>query len=267
MKETTKNKRMVYQANDVTSAAYTMTLNEKRLLLLAISNNRDSYGIQRDDHGCLVVKVTAAEWAQVYGGKQDHAYTEIKEASTKLFGRHVHLSKDHVDADLRWLSAQFYSVGEGWVELEFTPRVSALLCELQEKFTKFDLLAVSDMKSVNTIRVYELVTQFRSTGFREIDVADFRACLGLTTEYPEFRHLRQYVIDPSVKEINAKSDMDVEWSPKKKGRNITALNFSCVVKKQADLLENNRDTTAKKPKIKATGFIDKHTDTSWREGI
>ena len=44
-------------------------------------------------------------------------------------------------------------------------------------------------------------------------------------QYPRFTDFRRFVIEPSIKEIEKKSDWMISWEPVKKGRKITSLTF------------------------------------------
>lgn len=61
------------------------------------------------------------------------------------------------------------------------------LTQLQGQFTKIVIKNVSTLKSVYSIRLYELLMQFKVIGDRLISINDFRSMLGLDEK---IRHLQ-----------------------------------------------------------------------------
>jgi len=80
-------------------------------------------------------------------------------------------------------------------------------------------------KSPYSIRVYELLMQFKITKDRKISLSDFRSFLKLEAKYSTFRDLNKWVIKPALKEINEHSNLVASCMFIKKGRLITTLQF------------------------------------------
>ncbi|MBN4881771.1 replication initiation protein, partial [Providencia stuartii] len=80
------------------------------------------------------------------------------------------------------------------------------LTQLQGQFTKIVIKNVSTLKSVYSIRLYELLIQFKVIGDRLISIDDFRSMLGLDEKkYATVKSLNQCVIKPAIKELNQKA--------------------------------------------------------------
>ncbi|WP_146672543.1 replication initiation protein, partial [Escherichia coli] len=90
----------------------------------------------------------------------------------------------------------------------------------------------SGLSSSYSIRIYELLQQFRSTGERIIALNDFRSMLGIENKYKQFRDLNKILIKPCVDELNKKSDLAVTVETIKKGRTVVALHFRFKEDKQ-----------------------------------
>ncbi|MRD79367.1 replication initiation protein, partial [Klebsiella pneumoniae] len=101
-----------------------------------------------------------------------------------------------------------------------------------QQFTAIAVKNVSALKRTYSIRIYELLMQFKKTGDRLITVEDFRSMLGLEDKYIEFRALNQLVLKPAVKELNEKSDLIVSVDTVKSGRAVVALHFQFKEDKQ-----------------------------------
>jgi plasmid replication initiation protein len=162
----------------------------------------------------------------LFGIGQENAYRTLKDSVDKLWGRTVLLEGDWKDGKkIRWLSSQKYSEGKGQITINFGREMLKEISGMVDYFTSYKLLAVSGFKSIHSVRVYELCKQFIGTGFRIVTVADFRLYLGLENEHADWRNLKKWTLDRTLKEINSKSDLTVNYTLIKKGRNIHAIKF------------------------------------------
>jgi plasmid replication initiation protein len=96
---------------------------------------------------------------------------------------------------------------------------------LHQQFTSYELKQISQLSTAYAIRFYELLVQFIKTGERYISLEKLRALLELNDQYPRFFDLKKRIIQPSITEINIKTNLRVEWDAVKKGRMITGLMF------------------------------------------
>src|SRR6185312_12312842 len=96
---------------------------------------------------------------------------------------------------------------------------------LHEQFTSYELKQVSQLNTAYSIRFYEILVQFIKTGERYLTLEKLRDLLELKDQYHRFYDLKKYVIDPSIIDINEKTNLTVEWDVMKKGRTITGLIF------------------------------------------
>lgn len=234
----------VTQSNELVSASYRLNLDAKRLLLIAISkmNPQKQLDLGRDVNGNAYIKtkpimISAQEWLHFYGGSENKVYQRLKTAMTDLYESSAILFKDDVSGrECRWIDEKYYHDGEGIVEIQLTPRVTSHLTSLFETFTSYKVMNIGGLRSIHSIRIYELIAQFKSTGFRKILIDDLRKALGLTeSSYPRFNDFRRRVIEHSVSEINEKTDFQVTYSLEKKGRKIHAINFFLDANRQQQL--------------------------------
>jgi plasmid replication initiation protein len=252
------------QDNQLIEACYTLSLNEKRILLLGIGriDSRDWPALDRP----LRLSITAEEWSQFYPDATP--WRAMKRAADTLLTRYLTLHpKVGITQKISWFDNVEYHEQEARMTIEFGRMMQVRLMGMIEEFTKIDLLAVNQLKSVYSIRLYELCNQFRSTGFRLIAVDDFRFAMDCVKKYPKIAMLKQRVITPSVSEINEKSDINISVTEVKRGRKITHFEFTFRLKKNGaneDRNEEQLDLLALE-NVKESDFIKKHTDRSWAE--
>ena len=224
----------VTQDNALITASYAMSLNEKRLLMSAMAQLDPTSKAWKD--GRAEVTVLSSEWADLFGVDKKSAYRRLKEASDTLYNRSVRVKGDHRNGkDIRWLQAKEYSIDEGRMTIVFSGAILRYLTSLFDEFTNYDLLGVSGLKSTYSVRLYELSSQFKGTGWRYIELDDLREMFCLGDAYKDWRDLKKRVIDRACKEITAKSDLNVHYEIVKRGRNIHAIRLKIEEKDQLNL--------------------------------
>ncbi|WP_269621545.1 replication initiation protein [Zhongshania sp. BJYM1] len=228
-----KNRVSVTQDNQLIEASYTLTLNEKRLLLLGISK----LDPRHFPPAGAEFELTVAEWKQHF--PQDGTpWRALQRAAKQMIKRHVTFHpKTGITEDVNWFDSVRYVEAEGRISVRFTYSITTRLQGMMEAFTRLSLLDVSKLNSFHSIRLYELASQFRSTGYRKITVADFRGGMDCAETYPRMGDFKTRVLRPALKEINEKSDFKIECRDIKRGRKITAFEFIISEKEQGDLFK------------------------------
>ena len=90
--------------------------------------------------------------------------------------------------------------GEGAIRLVWSNRILRYISQLRGHFTSYKLKNIAQLQSSHSIRLYELLMKFNSTGERVIYLDDFKSALGISDKYPEFKILKCAVIKPAVEE-------------------------------------------------------------------
>lgn len=226
--------KSVTQDNALVNASYTMSLHEKRLLVAAIAQLDPTSKAWLN--GRAEVTVLASEWAELFGLDQKSAYKRLRKASADLYSRSVRIKGDHRNGrNIRWLQAEEYSADEGRVTIVFSGEVLHYLTSLFDEFTKYDLLGVAGLKSTHSVRLYELSSQFKDTGWRYIPLDELREMFCLKDAYPRWQDLKKFVVDRACKEITAKSDLEVSYEIVKRGRSVHAIRLKIEDKEQLEL--------------------------------
>lgn len=230
-------KHVVVKHNDLIEAGYKLTLEEQRLVLACIGKIDPGNGVPD------VIRVSAKEYAELFGLQLKHAYSQLKEATNHLYEQDIILKGDDHTRRMRWVSSVAYHDKQGFVTLDFSPRIKPYLSQLNGMFTSYQLANIARLKSPYSIRLYELLCQWRSKGERAIELSELRELLALNTRYPRFADLKKRVIQPAVEELNTKTDLLVTMATERQGRSILRLLF--VFQKRHSHLSLNRHSLVK----------------------
>lgn len=227
---------LVVKDNALINASYNLDLVEQRLILLAIVEARESgRGINANDP----LEVHADSYINQFGVHRNTAYQALKDACKDLFARQFSYQEKKANGNIRnvmsrWVSQIAYNDNEATVDLIFAPAVVPFITRLEEQFTKYELQQVSSLSSAYAIRLYELLIQWRSAGKTPIiELQEFRKKLGvLDNEYLRMAHLKERVLELSIKQINEHTDICVKYEQHKRGRSISGFSFSFKQKKK-----------------------------------
>jgi plasmid replication initiation protein len=235
----------VVKSNKVVEASYMLSLAEQRVLLACIAQI-DSTAVLTEEYR---FEVTASGVADLAGLENlSNTYRDLKKASEKLYERSVII--DDPDPDnpkitqrkTRWISTIDYVPGEGRVVLSFAFGIIPYLSQLSREFTKYKLKHVARFESVYSIRLYELLVQWNSSGEREIEVEWLKNQFQVGEKYSRLVDLKKRVIDPAVEEINKHSNLWVRYGQRKSGRTITHFQFQFGLKDKPQLLDKKQLT-------------------------
>jgi plasmid replication initiation protein len=214
---------IVSKSNSLIRASYKLALQEQRLILTAISKlDSRKLGIT-PKYDQTKVRVSALEFADLFGINPKKAYEELKDATSELFERKITEIDGKKTSKMRWVSKVVYHDGEGWAELTFSQDVMPYLTLLREKFTSYKLSRVSGLRSSYSMRLFELLMQFQDTGMLRIVLADFINWFEMP--YTRYTDIARRVIKPAVEELRVKSNLEIEWRPLKEGRGVKTLEF------------------------------------------
>jgi plasmid replication initiation protein len=219
---------LVVKTNRLNQAFQVLSLAEFHLVQLAIVDARDTgTGLTTD----TPLKIDALRYADVFGTTRQNAYMRMKEAEDTLFNRRFSFFDEHGKlVKSRWISQVRYLDNEGAIEIVFTPAVVQGISRIngvKEFFTQYLLSQTSQLKSIYSSRLYELLIQWRSAGTTPIiNLEDFRAQLGIEdNQYRLMSDFKKRVLDLAINDINDKTDIKVTYKQHKKGRSISGFSF------------------------------------------
>ena len=226
--------RHVSMSNRLARAAQGLNLAEKRLVALGLAgtDSVNPRNLVLGNNAGWKMKVNAQEYAETFGVHPTTAYEQIKAASEKLFERYVRYEikgrRGNIqEKKFRWVSGAVYAEGDGYVELNFSPEIAPHLLGLRKQFTTYKLQHAAAFDSVYAWRLFEVLRSWQSTGFYTTSIEEFWEQMEVPPSCrKDFKALRVRVIEPAIDSIITKTNLLVEWTPKRSGsRRVTGLEF------------------------------------------
>ena len=224
---------LVKKSNSLTEAYYSLSVVEYRILHMTFSALSE-FDTNKDFYKKVRFTIKADDYMQLFNVDRATAYQALKDASERLFNRYFSYD-EIIDERLglyermkaRWVQKIGYIEKNACVTLYLTPDVLSMVGQLKEKYTYFQLCKMADLSSIHSIRIYEMMMQWRSTKtVPSISIEELRDRLGLSEdEYPRMYDFKKRVLDHAVKVINENTDIILTYEQQKSGRNITGFIF------------------------------------------
>ena len=225
---------VVFQHNNLIEARYSLTLQEKKIILWLTSQ------IQPDDKDFKKHTLTVRDFMELMGLTGNSNYKELQKITLGLM-RKVLIIKEpelKVTTQVSWLNSARYEEGEGFIRLSFAPEMHPFLLNLKKTFTVISITDLMQFKSIHAIRIYELLKQYHDIGERTLTIEEIKECCGVTGKLTKYSDFEKKILLIAQREINEKSDVHFEFKRQKHVRKITGIKF-IISKNKAYELRNN----------------------------
>lgn len=213
----------------------------KRLLILAMSD------ITRDDYQLEPIRITAWEYAQLFGIRGKSIYSRIEDSARELLEQTIQVKEPNGNWTMfQWVSEARYDGGQdnpegmACIEIKIHEKLSPYLLQLRRDYSIIPTDQLLSFDSFNSTRLFEVLYTASYGGKRSplrFDVDDLKKRLGLEGKYERFKDFR-YVLDKAKKEFKKFTSLKFTYEPEKVGRKYQRVIF--------DVSENDQF----KPKVK-----------------
>lgn len=262
-----KNKEcIVYKQRKLNGADFdNFTLNDYQVyinLIAKIGGVDDKGNYLPPEHIKRKYTLSAQEFSNNFNTEISYSYKIIKSAVDKLMKTDIKIKEVGGYARINVCSYAKYEERKGFIDIEFTDRIIPYLAQVTEKFTLYKLKEISEFKSIYTVRLYELLHDFKDTGYLKISVDNLRKSFGTGDKFKLYGHLKSKTFTYAVKEINNHCHADLDFQEIKEGRKVVAIKFTFNKTKIAKRYKQDGTYTNEyiKPK-KKTDTNSKYPDT------
>ena len=134
---------------------------------------------------------------------------------------------------LLFKKCMLHSLNDKWyVDIECSDEVLPYMFEMKKNYFTYELWNALKLKSVNQLRMYELLKQYEKIGERVILLTELKALLGIkNNQYSEYKIFKRDVILVCQKALEEHTDIEYNFEPIKSGRKIYALKFTITKNK------------------------------------
>ena len=223
-----QDKLIVTQANKLAEASYTMTLEEKRIVMLMMAL------VRKDDGDFHTYRIPVTEVRDFLGLENDKdLYGRLKKVTMTLRSRTFLIEKAKGGfLAIGWVSsAEYKPKGEDGIdvaclELCFDPKLKPYLLALIDQFSNYMLQNAAGLRSFYSIRIYELLNARRKLKKAVFDVDELKKILKLEGRYANYKDFRNAVLLVAQRELSEKTDLAFDFEDNAvRGRKVTSITF------------------------------------------
>lgn len=224
----TKSTDLVVKGNSLVEARYKLTIWESRVFAKMVTM------IHKDDKEFTTYEIGIRDLMIFFETTSNNDFERIKKVPETLLKKPIKIPITDKGKDA-FLVANIISSAiipreqqlttDSVLKLSFDPKLKPYLLELKKKFLKYDIKNVLRISSPHSVRIYELLKQFESTGWRQINIAEFKEILGIEGKYKRYNHLKDRVLTQAQKDLGKYTDICFTFEEIKRGRKVIALKF------------------------------------------
>lgn len=225
------NDNWIYQGNRLIEASYSLTVLEQKLIRVLASM------IRKEDTDFTTYEFKAKDLSTILNINIKNIYKELDSITDKLMGRFIKIKDDDKEKFQKRHVIEVADFENGILTLKIHKDMMEFYMKLNW-YTKYQLKNVMQFKSTYSFRIYELLKQYQNIGYRIIDIEELRIILDIgKNEYPRYANLKQKVLNVTLKEINEKTDIYIEFEEIKKSRKVTSIKYKIYAKTNNMALE------------------------------
>ncbi len=198
-----------------------------KFLNTIIANLKKDDGI--DEKYILKVK----DFKELTRQKTKRIYELIEEALKELLENPLKIPLNEEETDIlmcNWVSSARYN--EGQISFRIDPELRPILLQVKEKFLKYRLENILQLKSNYVIRIYEFLkdiyNMYSSYGHKiaeeKIKVDELREMLEIPKSY-RYPDIKRQILEKAQKELAEHTDIIFDFQEIKTGRKVTHLKF------------------------------------------
>ena len=118
-----------------------------------------------------------------------------------------------------------YNKNDGFITIQFTDSIMPYLAQVREKFVLYNLKEISNFGSLYTTRLYELIQEFKETGWMLKSLDQLREAFAVGDKFKLYGHFKAKTFAHACQEINDNYNIHLRFEELKEGRKVVAVKF------------------------------------------
>ena len=206
------NRAVAVQSNSMINSKYSLDPTQQKLILLAIAQ------IKVADEKFFKDSCSVAELEERLGVQIQHK--QFRDTCEDLFKKPIRINNGRSWKLFNWFSSMQYIDEEARFEFKISDDLIPYLLKLKENFTTFNIEQALKFSGKYTTRFYQFLiqAQHQQAKKRTFALEELYELLQLPPTLSRFDNFRLKVLEPSLAEISAKSDIKAAYEPTKKLR-------------------------------------------------
>jgi plasmid replication initiation protein len=252
----------VRHSNAITSARHELSATQLDLYFMLLSLLKPNHINRYEISVKQIENLTGRSWN----------YQQLKDATLDLIGKVFEIEEPDGLLQVSMLSSAKYVKGTGKIQLTIAEELKPYLVDLKNNFTSFQLYSVLSMSSKYAKWLYVQFSRWKDIGVLKVELEELKFKLNLKDpagkapeQYKQWGQFKDNVLEPSMRQINEHSDLEIKYTTEKIGKKINKILFYIKSRKQFQPLipfgleDNTTDDIEAirlKERMRAIGVVD-----------
>lgn len=238
LQNTIQKQTIVFQSNALINARYTLSMDEKKLILMALKK-------------ILAIKIPTIEQIakhqyfdinikelyELANEQIEYKYfaRRMRKSVKDLWNRTIIIDDEKSEDWIRWITQLKWSHDPSYIQIKLSNEIMPLLIGINGGFTPVKLETILALRSSISIRLYELLEQYEDFRTRTISIDKLRKIFDMEEKNLRTNQFITRVIEPAIADINKNTNMRIDALTKdsftKDGRTITYIQLNFKLRK------------------------------------
>ncbi len=217
----------VRQSNIITQSRHELSATQLDLYFMMLSL------IRENDATDKVYEISVKEIESITGRMWQ--YNQLLTATEGMIGKVFRIDQHDGVLQIAMLSSAKYVKGKGKIELSIDPKLRPYLIDIKNNFTSFQLHCVLSLSSKYAKWMYMQFSRWKDIGYVSFEIEELKILLNLKDpagklpeQYTQWVEFKKRILDTSVKQINAATDLKISYELEKKGRSFHKIHFTII---------------------------------------
>ena len=224
---------VVVQDNRLIDSPRFLSLQEQKLFIFLVSK------LNPENPDDITFRIPVTEYAKAMGIDVNNAYREVRRIVKRLMSRVISIFQYEdgcrTETMIPVLSYYKYWESKGYADVRLAKELVPYLFDLNKRYTQYKLTQITGLSSIYAIRIYEMLKRNEGLKVRKLFIDDLKKSLAIPPEqYTRFNDFKRKVLDIAQKEINAKTDLKIDYQLIKAGKKIEIIEFSITPKNSSE---------------------------------
>ena len=224
--------KFIRQANALTSAAYSLTRNERRLVYIAvdqISRNK----LTLNELGQYPVVINNVEFADFFNAPVTNISRDINSAASSLNKKEVVFFLPDLDTDeekaldaISWTTKRSVRPKQGQTTIYFNAELINIIGKVDKNFSRLLKGDIAKLEKPSAMRLYDTLKQWENLGKYTCDIDWMFERYEINPNYRErMSDFRRRFLKPALEEINDKTSLNVTHEELKLNNRVEKIKF------------------------------------------
>ncbi|MGL6341410.1 MAG: replication initiation protein, partial [Waterburya sp.] len=239
IKALSQSKKVVI-ANRINEARLKMSKAEQRLFLYCVG-----YVDNKETRFDETFEMSIKDFADFLELDKKNFYRSMLSTTRDFIGRVIEFYDDELGKirQMGVVTTVDYDLATKNVHIRINPDLKPYLIGLRSQFTMYSLQEVMQYKSVYSMRIYQILSQWNYQEKVKYTIEQLRFMLNIEPdEYKLYGDFKRKVLEVAKKEINKSSTLKFSYSEIKTGRKVTTIEFKIKAEKHAGKVDLNQNS-------------------------